>query len=99
MPFTALNDVYSLARRIEDVWGVSGVGNLFKPGTLAGGTPDYEQFSRGTQPYNTDWNNVAPSVGFAWTPTAKDGLFKRMMVRTATRCCAPASPWRSAGRA
>ena len=58
---------------------MSGVGNLFSPGTLTGRTPDYEQFSRGTQPYNIDWNNVAPSVGFAWTPTAKGGFLGRIM--------------------
>ncbi len=78
LPFTAQNDVYSFSS-IEDVWGVSGVDNLFKPGTLTGRTPDYEQFSRGTQPYNIDWNNVAPSVGFAWTPTAKGGFLGRIM--------------------
>jgi hypothetical protein len=78
LPFTAQNDVYSFAS-IEDVWGVSGVGNLFKPGTLTGRTPDYEQFTRGDTAYNTDWNNFAPSVGVAWTPTAKDGFFKRMI--------------------
>jgi len=78
LPFTALNNVYSFANA-EDVWGVSGVGNLFKPGTLTGRTSDYEQFTRGTQPYNTDWNNVAPSVGFAWTPSADSGFLKRIM--------------------
>jgi hypothetical protein len=78
MPFTALNNVYSFGS-VEDVWGVSGVDNLFRPGTLTGRTPAYQQFSRGTQPYNIDWNNVAPSLGFAWTPGVNGGFLKRMI--------------------
>src|SRR5262245_7957447 len=78
LPFTALNNVYSYAN-VEDLWGVSGVNNLFKPSTLTGRAPEYKQFEAGRQPYNIDWNNVAPSGGVAWTPSAKGGLLKRIM--------------------
>jgi carboxypeptidase family protein len=80
MPFTALNSVYSTAT-IEDAWGVSGVGNLFEPGVLTGTTPSYDQFARGAKPYNIDWNNLAPSVGFAWTPAPASGLLRRVAGR------------------
>ena len=78
LPFTALNNVYSYAN-IADLWGVSGEGNLFKPNTLTGRASEYKQFEAGRQPYNIDWNNVAPSGGVAWTPSAKGGLLKRIM--------------------
>src|SRR6185436_12209789 len=39
----------------------------------------YEQFQRGGQPYKIDWNNVAPSGGVAWTPSANGGLLKRLI--------------------
>ena len=34
-PFYALNNSYATAS-VEDVWGVSGVGNLFMPGVMTG---------------------------------------------------------------
>jgi hypothetical protein len=65
-PFYPLNNSYSAAT-IEDVWGVSGVGNLFAPGTLTGRRPDFQQYNKGEGAYGWDKNNFAPSLGFAWT--------------------------------
>jgi len=47
------------------VWGVSGVGNLFKPGTLAGQVPSYNGISRGESGFDTKFQ-LSPSFGFAW---------------------------------
>ena len=74
LPFTAKNDLYSQTQ-YEDLWGISGVGNMFKPGTLTGKTPTYTQFKQGDLTYNTDWSAFAPSLGFAWTPSGS-GLGK-----------------------
>ena len=78
LPFVSRNGSYSTAT-IADIWGVSGVGNLFKPGTLAGAKPQYQNLTANTQPYKTDWNNVAPSLGLTWRPTAEKGLFWKIL--------------------
>ena len=65
-PFYPRNNSYSKAF-VEDVWGISGVGNLFQPGVTPGRTPQFVQYNKGEGAYNTDTNNWAPSVGFAWT--------------------------------
>jgi Carboxypeptidase regulatory-like domain/TonB dependent receptor-like, beta-barrel len=80
-PFVALNDSYSVGN-YEDVFGVSGAGNTFKPGTLTGKPPTFHQLKEGERPYPMDWNNVAPSIGFAWTPSAKRGLLRRVTGET-----------------
>ena len=42
--------------------------NLFQPGTMPGKRPQFVNFAKGEHAYNTDYNNFAPNVGFAWTP-------------------------------
>jgi hypothetical protein len=62
------------------VYGRSGAGNLFKPGTLSGsptmlelgGGPNGKQF------YNDDWNNWAPSIAFNWNPNFSEGWLKKL---------------------
>ena len=78
LPFTTLNGVYSQTD-LAGLWGVSGIGNLFKPGTLTGTVPKFTQYTTGTKAYNTDYKDFAPSVGFAWSPAAKSGLLKRLI--------------------
>jgi hypothetical protein len=76
-PFVAKNNSYSIGD-LDDVYGVSGVGNIFKPGTLTGERPTFRQLSEGEQPYPMDWNNVAPSLGIVWTPSAQRGFLRRL---------------------
>ncbi len=78
LPFYALNDSYYQAT-LADVWGVSGVGNLFEPGVLEGKKPQFVPFNKGTRAYNLDTNNFAPSLGFAWTPGARSGFLGRLV--------------------
>lgn len=80
LPFVVLNTNYTQpVGGYAGVWGVSGVDNLFKPGTLAGATTAFERFPTNTHAYNTDWNNFGPSIGFAWSPNAKSGWLRRLM--------------------
>jgi hypothetical protein len=78
-PFTALNDYYSQATTPDGLYGVSGPGNIFKPGTLTGSPTRYVAYTKGTKAYNTDWNNLAPNVGLVWTPKAQDGFLGKLM--------------------
>lgn len=92
-PFTARNDVYSYAT-LESAWGVSGLAsgckasepspascNLFKPGTMPGIKPEFIEFKQGVHTFNTDWNNLAPSVGLNWTPSVDGGFLGRLLGR------------------
>lgn len=76
-PFTALNDNNSFVE-FKDLFGISGPGNLFNPNANAGRETPYTQFKSGSSSYNTDYSNFAPSLGVAWTPNWKNGLFKRL---------------------
>lgn len=76
-PFHPLNSSYTTAS-LEDLWGVSGPGNLFKPGTMTGRVTQFVQFKEGTGGYNTDYGNFAPSFGFAWSPNFKSGWLRRL---------------------
>ena len=48
------------------VWGVSGVGNLFKPGVLAGQVPVFNAAAPGEAGFATRNKQFSPSVGLAW---------------------------------
>ena len=65
LPFYPMNNSYTTVTE-EGLYGISGVGNLFKPGTMTGTRPSYIQYPAGTYAYKTDKNNLAPSGGFAW---------------------------------
>ncbi|MEK7409647.1 MAG: carboxypeptidase-like regulatory domain-containing protein [Acidobacteriota bacterium] len=64
-PFTNLNGTYTRVG-YEGVWGLSGVGNLFKPGVMTGKEPQFFQAEPGQHAYQTFYKNVSPSLGFAW---------------------------------
>jgi hypothetical protein len=74
-PFTPLNNKFSTTT-LADLFGVSGLGNLFKPGTLQGKETEFVQYQRGDRPYPTNYKNFAPSVGFAWSPNLGRGALK-----------------------
>jgi len=57
------------------LWGVSGVGNLFKPGNMPGAPPVYTQING--NPYQPPVT-PAPSVGLAWQLPAKEGFLKAL---------------------
>jgi hypothetical protein len=60
----------------DDIMGISGPGNVFKPGTLGGNasaTLDFVGGDTGRSLHRKDWNNFAPFVGFAWSPNFESG--------------------------
>jgi hypothetical protein len=63
---------------VNDLYGISGVGNVFKPGTLTSQVPQFTQFKNGSKAFNTYLGNFAPSLGVAWTPNWKDGVLGRV---------------------
>ncbi len=77
-PFTTLNHFYSWTT-YDQLYGVSGLGNLFKPGTLTGKETQFVPFNPGDQAFPTKWRNVAPTIGLAWTPNVSSGLFKKLL--------------------
>lgn len=77
-PYDTLNDSFSLVNGLNDIWGVSGVNNLFKPGTLSGSIPQL-QLNNGKSWYNTDMSNFAPSLGLAWQPEIKMPLLQKIL--------------------
>ncbi len=77
-PFHPLNSSYTTAS-LEDVWGVSGYGNLFKPGVMTGRVTQFVQFKKGVGGNETGLGNLAPSFGFAWSPNPKGGLLKKIL--------------------
>jgi hypothetical protein len=77
LPFTSLNDVYAQTSYAE-LFGRSGLGNLFAPGSQSGSPAQYRQFTSGTLAYDTDYSNFAPSLGIAWTPNFKGGFLGRL---------------------
>jgi Carboxypeptidase regulatory-like domain/TonB dependent receptor-like, beta-barrel len=85
-PFSPLNDTMTIAS-MQSVCGTSGMGdggiytacNFFKPGATGGSVPIFEQFTTDKAGYNTDWNNVAPNVGFAWRPAVENGWLRSLL--------------------
>lgn len=60
---------YSRIENFDQVFGVSGPGNLFKPETFSGGSvPRIVAIEPGEESYPTDYNNFAPSVGVVYSP-------------------------------
>src|SRR4029077_15806921 len=54
-PFYPVNNSYTTVTE-DSLYGISGAGNLFKPGTLTGPKPVYVQYPAGTYAYNPDRN-------------------------------------------
>jgi hypothetical protein len=86
LPFTTTNDIMSMAG-LEDFCGISGLGpggtynkcNFLSPGASGGGVPEFKQLTRGTNGYNTDWNNLAPTVALAWRPNVQAGWLRTLL--------------------
>ncbi|MBS1786804.1 MAG: carboxypeptidase regulatory-like domain-containing protein [Acidobacteria bacterium] len=76
-PFVAASDVFSQVT-FNDLFGISGPGNLFKPGTTSGRESEYTAFAPGSKAFNTDYNNLAPSVGISWSPNWHNGLARKL---------------------
>jgi hypothetical protein len=79
-PFQPLNDSLSRLESFAQIYGESGEGNLFKPGTLTGTPTRFVQFSQGEKTFDTEYGNFAPSVGITWAPnTGSSGFMHKLM--------------------
>jgi hypothetical protein len=86
-PFTPGDSTWSMAT-IEDICGISGVGNgvggrgcnIFNPGAQSGQLiPDYDRFDEGVPAHKTNWFDFAPNAGLAWRPNKQDGWLSKIL--------------------
>lgn len=77
LPFEGLNDTFATVP-FSGLYGESGEGNLFKPGTLTGSPSEYVLFGKGYKTYKADYGNFAPTVGIAWSPNFENGFLRRL---------------------
>jgi hypothetical protein len=74
-PTDKLNEYFMLSTGYAGLFGVSGQGNLFKPGTLTGSVPTFVN-DAGKEWWNKYWKAFAPNVGFAWQPNIDNRIWK-----------------------
>jgi len=78
LPYVAENSNWSFAT-YDSLFGVSGAGNLFQPGTLTGSRSVVTQMQgSGQEPFKPQRWNLLPSFGFAWSPNWKSGFLSRL---------------------
>jgi hypothetical protein len=85
MPFTPGNSTMS-AVEFDSICGISGLGD---GGTFSkcdffgrrntGVVPQFVQLTKGTKGYETDWNNIGPSVSVAWRPNVQAGVLRTIL--------------------
>lgn len=76
-PIVAENDNFAKVS-FAGLFGESGEGNLFRPGTLTGSTTQLTPLGVGEKLYKTDWNNFAPTASVAWMPEFRSGFLHRL---------------------
>jgi hypothetical protein len=85
-PFVSKNDTLS-AVSFDSVCGISGRGAASSPfdkcaffsRNQTGVHPEFIQLNRSTQGYETDWNNIAPSLSVAWRPNVQNGWMRAIL--------------------
>jgi Carboxypeptidase regulatory-like domain len=77
LPFEGLNNTFATVP-YAGLFGESGEGNLFLPGTLTGSASTYSLFGTGYKAYKADYGNFAPTVGVAWSPNFRSGLLRHL---------------------
>lgn len=73
---------FARLENFEQLYDVSGVGNLFTPRTLTGQAPRYVSTEIGEKAFATDYMNFAPTVGVVWSPDFGDGFLGRAFGRS-----------------
>ena len=69
---------YARLETPDQIWGVSGVGNLFKPGVLNGTAPRVIGMEIGEKTFEGDTKNFAPSIGIVWSPNFDNTLWRKI---------------------
>jgi len=77
VPTDDLNEYSVPVGSAAGAYGISGNGNLFKPGTQTGAVTSFVN-DKGAVFYNSYKKGFAPSVGLAWTPSFQGGLLESL---------------------
>lgn len=77
VPVDDLNEYFTVQGGYAGLFGVSGVNNLFKPGTLSGSVPTYV-LNNGKPWYNNWHKGFAPSLGVAWQPSFEGSMWHKL---------------------
>ena len=77
IPHDSLNEYFNAQNGFADVFGVSGLNNLFKPGTLTGTVPSFV-LNGSKQWYNKYYKSFGPTVGIAWQPGFENSMYRRI---------------------
>ncbi len=78
LPYVAENSNWSFAT-YDSLFGVSGSGNLFKPGTLTGTKSVVTQMQgSGQETFKPRRWNLLPTFGFTWAPNWKSGFLSKL---------------------
>lgn len=67
VPVDDYNEYFAVDGGPGAVYGISGAGNLFQPGTMTGATPSFTNDLNHTW-YKNWYKGFAPSIGVAWEP-------------------------------
>src|SRR5579864_2725559 len=76
-PWDNLNQ-YTMIQNTNDVFGISGPGNLFHPGSTAGNANEMFVSDAGKSWYNRYMKAFAPSVGVAYQPNWDNGMMHHL---------------------
>jgi len=66
---------YTQLESFDQIYGLSGLGNIFKPGATGGTAPRVVEVPVGQKVYPDDLNNLAPTIGVVWSPNFGDKGF------------------------
>jgi hypothetical protein len=86
-PFQSVNDTMA-AVTFDSVCGMSGRGPATTPFNKcafftrtanSNVVPEFVQLKRGTHGFETDWNNVSPSISIAWRPNVQSGFLRAIL--------------------
>src|SRR5262245_6293203 len=77
-PYRSLNNRYTTTT-MDSLYGISGPGNLFRPGVMTGKQTEFFPLKPGAATYETQSANFAPSLGFAWSPKWDTKWIKRIL--------------------
>jgi|CXWL01.1.fsa_nt_gi hypothetical protein len=70
---------YSRLESYDQVYGISGLGNIFKPGATGGTAPRVVPLQIGEKAYPDDLNNFAPTIGVVWSPNFSGNALGRLL--------------------
>lgn len=76
-PFDKLNEYSMVPGGTAGAYGISGLGNLFAPGTLSGTVPSFVN-DKGRSWFNPYYKAFAPQVGLAWQPNVDNSIYKKL---------------------